>query len=182
MADATLVDWVAKLSRVFSAAGVEHALAGGLAVAVWARPRATVDIDLVILGDADSIAAVRAAGTQLGLLQTNRRITKFRRARLLRMAIPPTTTRETISIDLLLVDDGLAKSVMSRASARRIGGIDVPVVSAEDLILLKLLRLSDQDRADIRAIASEQRLDKRYLHRWAKRLRILTALRRVRLR
>jgi len=101
---------------------------------------------------------------------------------MLRMSIPPTLTRETISVDFLFVPETLEKDLLARAQPRMLSGAKVPVASAEDTVLLKLLRFDDQDRVDIRAIASEQRLDRRYLFRMAKRLRVLTRLQAIGLR
>lgn len=180
--DDTLLGWTARLHRGLRGAGVPHALAGGLALAIWARPRATIDIDLVIAADPDAVAATRAACAEAGLLQTRRRVTRFKRVSMLRMAVPPTRTRETIAVDLLLPPDDLATPLLRRAVGRRVLGATVPVATAEDIVLLKLLRMSEQDRADIRAIRDEQRLDRGYLLRRAKQLRILTRLRAVGLR
>lgn len=61
------MDLAAELDAVLAtllAAGVPYALAGGLAVAVWGAPRATRDIDLLIL-EADiprATSALEAAG------------------------------------------------------------------------------------------------------------------------
>jgi hypothetical protein len=182
MLERSLLDWVALVSRSLSAAGVGHALAGGLAVAVWARPRATVDMDIVVPTDEASIARAREALASAGLIQTRRRIAQFKRIGLLRLAIPPETGRETIVVDLLVLQADLADEVLARATSRQVAGVEIPVASAEDTVLMKLLRLSDQDRADIKAIAAETSLDRRYLRRWAEKLRVLSRLRAVGLR
>jgi hypothetical protein len=182
MHERSLLEWVASVSQALSGARVGHALAGGLAVAVWARPRATVDMDLVVPTDEESITRAREALAAAGLIQTRRKAVQFKRMGLLRLAIPPANGRETIVVDLLLLQPDLAAEVLGRAEARRVAGVDIPVASAEDTILLKLLRLSDQDRADIKAIAAETSLDRRYLRRWAEKLRVLSRLRSVGLR
>ena len=182
MHERSLLEWVALVSRSLSEAGVGHALAGGLAVAVWARPRATVDMDLVVPTDEESIARARGALAAAGLIQTRRRKMQFKRLGLLRLAIPPDAERETIAVDLLLLRPDFAADVLARAEPRRLAGVEIPVASAEDTVLLKLLRLSDQDRADIKAIAAETALDGAYLRQWAASLRVLSRLRTVGLR
>lgn len=182
MPDDTLLGWTVRIHRALRDAKVDHALAGGLALAVWARPRATVDIDLVIAAESVALAAAREACAEAGLQQTTRRVTRFKRVRMLRMAIAPTPRRETISVDLLIPPDPLVSAVLSRSVQRRIRGSMVPVASAEDLVLLKLLRFSDQDRADIAAIRAEHTLDRAYLRGSAEELRMLTRLRVVGLR
>lgn len=44
-----LADELAQLTRSLGAAGIEYALCGGLAMAVHGAPRATVDIDFIVL-------------------------------------------------------------------------------------------------------------------------------------
>lgn len=181
MAEDRLLRWLAKLSAALAEERVPHAVAGGLAVAAWAEPRATVDIDLVVRPDEEAVAAARRACRAAGLLQTGRQIIAFRRLRMLRMLVPPEEDEPT-SVDLLLLHEDLAADVLRRARALPLESRSLPTVSPEDLILLKLLRSSEQDRVDIRAIARACRLDRPYLERWARRLRILTRLRSAGLR
>jgi hypothetical protein len=177
-----LLEWLGRLTGALSAAGVEYAVAGGLAVSAWAEPRATVDIDLVIRGDPAVLTVVRATARDAGLLQTNARVRAFRRVRLLRMLVPPGADPEPIAVDLLLPGDALTDAVLHNAKPLQLGRRRVRFASAEDTVLLKLLRDSDQDRVDIRALAAAAKLDRPYLRGWAKRLGVLTRLRRVGLR
>src|SRR5262249_8401600 len=96
-----LVDWLETLVGVVVEAKVPHALAGGLAVGFWAKPRATVDIDLVVA--ADGIDRLREGCRRAGLLQTTRPIVSFRRMRMLRMLPAPESQPEPIAVDFLLV-------------------------------------------------------------------------------
>jgi hypothetical protein len=48
----TLFDELRSIVSALDGAGVDYALVGGLAVAVWGAPRATKDIDLLIQPDA----------------------------------------------------------------------------------------------------------------------------------
>lgn len=184
MADDRLLGWLVALSTELRRAKVPHALAGGLAVAVWARPRATADIDLVVPGDDAAIASLRAAAHRAGLLQTGRRATKLRRITLLRMLAPPggPGDPEPVAVDLLIVPPALQQLIFDRVREVTLRGAGVPVVSPEDAIVLKLLRFSAQDRVDIKAIAAEQRLDRRYLRARARALRVLSRLRGVGMR
>lgn len=180
MPEPVLIDWLGRTTRSLREAGVAHALAGGLALATWSEPRATVDIDLVIA--ADAIDRARPAAEAIGLLQSGRRINRFKRVGLLRMLVPPEVHPQPISIDLLLVEPAWEPELLARAVTAKLAGFEVRVVSAEDLVLLKLLRFSRQDRADIAGLAERQRLDRRYLARQGKQLRILTRLRAAGLR
>lgn len=180
MAEPVLLDWLGRTTRALRDAGVDHALAGGLALAVWSEPRATVDIDLVVASE--SIDRARPAAERIGLLQSDRRINRFKRIGLLRMLAPPEIHPHPISVDFLLIDARWQRDLLARAVVTALGNDELRVVSAEDLVLLKLLRFSAQDRADIAGLAARNRLDRRYLSRQSKHLRLLTRLRTIGLR
>lgn len=80
-------------------------------------------------------------------------------------------------MDLLLLAPELERAVLERALPTRILSRELRVASAEDVVLLKLMRLSDQDRADIGELARAQRLDRAYLERSAAALGLLDAWR-----
>jgi hypothetical protein len=177
VAESELLTWVARLAAGLDGAGVAHALAGGLALAVHAHARATVDIDIVVAADAESIERARIACADLGVLQTRRAIVAFKRLSMVRMVVPPAAGPEPIAVDLLLAPAALP--VLARARRHTLGKQRIPVVSPEDLVLLKMLRASDQDVVDVRAIAAERALDTPYLERTARALGVLMRLRRA---
>jgi hypothetical protein len=105
-------------------------------------------------------------------------VVAFKRISLLRMVAAPPDV-EPISIDFLLLPPTFEGSVLGRAQRVAIRARSTPVVSPEDLVILKLLRSSAQDLADIQALEAEVALDRRYLLRQAKALRVVTRLRRA---
>jgi hypothetical protein len=177
MPESSLLAWVVRVAEALARAEVPHALAGGLALAVHGHPRATTDVDFVIAEDPAAIARARAALEAQGILQTRRPIIAFKRISMLRVIAAPESSPEPISIDLLIAPRAL--DVLARASSIAAGDSEVSVVSPEDLVLLKLLRASDQDILDIRALASDHALDRAYLARAAKALRITARLTRA---
>jgi hypothetical protein len=172
MADVDLIAWTLRLSRALRDANVKHAIAGGLAVAAHGRARATTDIDLVIEADAGAIARARAAAASIGALQTKRPIAQFKHIGLLRVILAPEGAAEPIPIDLLVPPAAIATSLFERALATPFGDGDTWLVSVEDLIALKMLRGSAVDIEDVRELASKHALDRAYLARVAKALRI----------
>jgi hypothetical protein len=50
-----------EVTRALTEAGVPYALCGGLALMLYQRPRATVDIDLIVTSDATPDAAAALA-------------------------------------------------------------------------------------------------------------------------
>ena len=59
-----LLDEFSKLTRALDARGVEYAVCGGLALAVYGIPRATIDIDLMIAPD--TLGTIEAIAAELG--------------------------------------------------------------------------------------------------------------------
>jgi hypothetical protein len=145
-----LVDELRVLRDSLERGRIEYALCGGLAMAVHGFPRATIDIDLLVLGEdvervlsiaEDAGYSVRALPMKFssGKLQI-RRITK----------IDPDGS--SLMLDLLVAGEELAGVWASRLRMRWEGG-EISVVSKEGLIALKRLRSSAQDLADIEKLS-----------------------------
>lgn len=130
MPDRDLLGWLSRLAESFARHDIRYALAGGLALAVRAQPRATIDIDLVVAADPSAVAAVRTAASAAGLLQTTKRAMAFRRVSILRMLAPPDATGEPIAIDCLLLPAPLERDVLARATTVSLGGTSLPVISS----------------------------------------------------
>jgi hypothetical protein len=176
MADVDLIAWTLRLSRALRDAKVKHAIAGGLAVAAHGRARATTDIDLVIEADAGAIARARIAAASIGALQTKRPIAQFKRIGLLRVILAPEGATEPIPVDFLVPPAAIATSLFERSLVTPLGGGESWLVSVEDLIALKMLRGSAIDVEDVRELAAQHALDRAYLARVAKALRITARL------
>jgi predicted nucleotidyltransferase len=77
--------------------------------------------------------------------------------------------RGGVRIELFVPVVPLQNDILRRARLIPIGGRQVPVTSAEDLILLKMAFHRQKDLLDIRGILRVQRssLDFKYLRRWS---------------
>jgi len=145
-----VLDLYEELEAVLSALEAAHlpyALCGGLALAVYGRPRATVDIDLLVEpGSLDAaLLALHPLGFDVAALPMAfaggaveiRRVSKV-----------DSDADDLLSVDLLLVTPALSAVWEGRRTVRW-EGRSLPVVSREGLIALKELRGSGQDRDDI---------------------------------
>ncbi len=132
---------------------IEYALCGGLAMGVYGRTRATVDIDLLILSEslADVIEIARSQGYSIlgkdmsfakGPIEI-RRIFKIDRS-----------AGDLISLDLLLVTPEIQRVWDTRQEGKWEGG-KLSIVTREGLIRLKKLRSSNQDLADIEQLEGD---------------------------
>ena len=61
-----LLEELKNLSAKLNQAGIDYALCGGLALAIYARPRATLDIDIMV--DSGSLSQTKQAAKELGFI------------------------------------------------------------------------------------------------------------------
>jgi hypothetical protein len=132
---------------------VEYALCGGLAMAVYDRARATVDIDLLILFDA--LDRVLLIATELGYVIRGLDMTFSNGAiEIPRVSKIDSKSGQVLALDLLLVTTPIQAVWNSRVEAVWETGT-LSVVSRDGLISLKALRGSPQDVADIAALRED---------------------------
>jgi hypothetical protein len=132
---------------------VEYAICGGMAMAIYDRPRATVDIDLLILSE--SLDRVKAIATALGYTIRGLDMTFAKGAiEIRRVSKIDSETGFVLSLDLLLVTPEIREVWDTRLDADWEGG-KLSVVSRSGLIALKVLRGSAQDHADISALRED---------------------------
>lgn len=153
---------LARVIEVLRSHGVDDsAFTGGVAVGVWSRPRQTRDVDVCGVLPVD---------------QVNRLLALHDRIRS-GAEVLPDLVRFRVGewdVDLFVCKDEYDRTCLARAIATQIDGIDVRVVTAEDLLVHKMIKLrSDrrrlfQDLADIRAVVEAQAaaLDRRYIREW----------------
>lgn len=127
------------------AQGVDYALIGGLAVAVWGAPRATKDIDLLVRPeDLDSAkAAVRAHGFTLEALPF-----EFKDGSEVHRLNKVDAAGDLLTIDFMLVDRNLTAVWESRMRLP-FGNGAVAVVGRDALIAMKARAARPQDLMDI---------------------------------
>lgn len=145
-----MFDLYEELKAIISALdenGIDYALCGGLAMAVHGLPRATVDIDLLILEERleDAKSALRGLRYTIEAqpMTFHKGAIEIRRL----SKIDP-TDGDLLMVDLLLATSAVADAWTSRIKVSSAQG-SVSVVSREGLIVLKSLRRSAQDVADI---------------------------------
>ena len=150
---ATLYDELRDLITALDGEGIEYALCGGIAMAIHGRPRATVDIDILILAESlsDTLRIAADLGYTVRGLDMHfprdvieiRRVSKFDRAR-----------KAVLTLDMILVTEAIREVWDTRVNAK-LGGDNLSVVSKEGLITLKKMSGRQQDLADISALTEE---------------------------
>lgn len=127
--------------------GVDYAVCGGLAMAVWGAPRATVDVDMLILAEAQEAAAriARYLGFTIEALpmMVGGGIIEIRRYSKI-----DAETGIVLPLDFLLVAPELVEIWDSRVKVPWETG-SLWAVSRRGLIALKSIKPRPQDLADI---------------------------------
>ena len=136
----------------FECANVDYALCGGLAMAVYAFPRATLDIDLLI--ESENLGKIKSIAEELGF-SIDAGMMHFRNGsiQISRLIKIEKGSEESLALDLLAVTDEIRDIWESRIMVRWDLGM-ISVVSPEGLIKLKSLRKSGQDEDDIAYLRS----------------------------
>lgn len=132
---------------------------------LWGRPRLTADVDVTVrlrpTQEPDAIAGFRrdmeAAGFRLRISDPE----FLARTRVLPFLHTPTG----LPLDVVLSGPGLEDAFIKRAILVDIEGLPVPVVSPEDLIVMKILAGRAKDLEDVRTVLTQRRekLDIRYI-------------------
>lgn len=126
---------------------IEYALCGGLAMAVYAFPRATLDVDIMI--KPGSLEAVKATAMELGYGH-DAGLLEFKGGaiRIYRLTKIAASSADALVLDLLLVTPQIQDVWEDRRRLEWERGM-LSVVSPEGLIALKTMRGSGQDQDDI---------------------------------
>lgn len=133
--------------EVFDKNKIDYALCGGLALAVYARPRATLDIDIMV--EPDLLDKIKQAVKKLGFdIPAAPMSFKGGAIQIHRMTKIDNESGEFLALDLLLVTPQIKNSWNSKISVDWEGG-RLKVLSPDGLIMLKSIRNSGQDIDDI---------------------------------
>jgi hypothetical protein len=160
------------------AVGIPYMLTGSLALALYAAPRMTRDVDVVI--DCDDAAADKlvAAFTADSYINPESVHTAIRLRGMFNAIHEPTVSK----VDFIVrKDDEYRRTEFGRRRQLLVSGKAMWVVAPEDLLLSKLLwaQQSDSERqlTDAASILRMQgSLDQEYLQSWAERLGLTTEL------
>ncbi len=158
---------IVAIEGALAAASIPHAFGGANALAYYATPRATADIDLNVFVSSDRAAHVLAVLGALGVgvagASIVERIERDGQARIFWDRTP---------IDLFFAYDPLHASSLERRRRVAFGADWIHILSAEDLLVYKLIFDRAKDWRDIAEMifASERPLDFDYVRTWLSRV------------
>ena len=152
--------------------GLRVAIIGGVARGVWASPRATVDVDVLL--DSPIADPVLEHAAAVGLVADPGEVQSLASAGMTRLRLPDRRTGG-VRLDVIIGDHPYYRRVLARSRLMDVLGHRVRVAAAEDVLLLKALADRPQDRADVHAIVEAQgdRLDRVLLRQEALDLEIV---------
>jgi hypothetical protein len=172
----TLIDLVEALGEVFDKLQLRYAVGGAIANNYWGIVRATKDIDCLIALPAIKYQLFADALNELKCTMRDRNDQHFAITvpRLLEQVQNRKLIecyREQVRIELFVPAVPLQDEILRRAIPVHLGSREIPITSAEDLILLKLVFHRVKDLQDVRGMLWLQRgkLDLNYLRLWSTR-------------
>jgi predicted nucleotidyltransferase len=145
---------------------LRYAIVGGLAVGVWAVPRATQDVDIYaeIPPEAGSSLEqeLRSRGFHVPAM----------REELERFGVFRSRSSDGVFLDIFDAVGPLGEAIIRRRRQASVGGYDVWVIAPEDLALLKAFSDRSRDFDDLVVLLrrATSRLDMDYIKEWAKML------------
>jgi hypothetical protein len=155
--EANLIESFLLLNRFFQKYKLRYCLIGGMAAGYWGEPRFTKDMDFTVVSpkQEDLKELLKKEKFQFEEKGTGQ-LQVVRHGKLSFIA------------DLIFSETDYQDWVIQRAVSVQMFGVTVPICSAEDLIILKLIANRRQDLLDIENVLKNQsgRLDKTYLGEW----------------
>jgi nucleotidyltransferase AbiEii toxin of type IV toxin-antitoxin system len=141
------------LVRCLETAGLDYALCGGLALSVYSAPRATVDIDVMVLPE--DMDRLRSLAAELGFdFEAAPMVFADGKVDIRRFSKIEQKSGDVLMLDILVVTPALRDVWASRTQIEWEGG-SLRVVSRDGLIDLKRLRGSAVDLEDIAHLEEE---------------------------
>jgi predicted nucleotidyltransferase len=151
----TLIAAAAEVLSALRQENVKGCIVGGLAVSARCDPRFTRDVDIAVAVNTDEHAealmhALVGHGLRMAGLVEQEAVG--------RMAMVRLSTKDELSVDLLIASSGIEAEVVARAETLEVvRGVRLPVARTGHLIALKLLSVApgrETDAADLRSLAS----------------------------
>ena len=157
---------ITRLAQVFEKDGIIFALAGGFAFSIHIIPRATTDIDFIVFTK-DSLHLVEQSIKKVfpDLIAHKHPI----KAGIFDVWRFVGIDNEETIIDIMLSrDDVFAEKVVTRISYLNYNNAKIPIVSIEDIYIMKKKSIRHQDIHDCKMIEEIQgeSLDWSYIRQW----------------
>lgn len=161
---APLLKTLDDLVRWLDSSGVPGVLIGGVAASLLGRPRTTRDVDVLILLDTPHWQAFLDAGASYGFKPRLTEAVDFaRKSRVLLVRHEPSG----IDVDVVFGALHFEEEAVRHPVLVDVGGIQVPLPTPEDLIVMKAVAHRPRDLIDIQSILdAHPDIDIKRIRRW----------------
>lgn len=169
----TLIDQLKKVVQFLNKQQIDYALAGGLAFSALVEPRATMDIDILIMTkEKEMPGLIDLLGEEFESIIPHKEPMRFDLIKIWRV-VSLIDDREMI-LDFLLAESKFYKNVIERALTIDFFESKLKIVTLEDLVLLKNCAKRAQDIADLDKIYTtfKNEIDHGYVESWSDKLDI----------
>ena len=166
-----LITVLADVIRSLNDQGADYALAGGLAYGALVEPRATTDVDLLILLDQPGPEEIAALFSSVfDSVVPHPGPMDFKGLSIWRV-VGIRGGKEVI-VELLLAQSDFLRQALARKRIVDFLGLALPIITLEDLVILKAMAGRLQDLADLEKIKqrSELRINWDYVKAWQTKL------------
>lgn len=145
------------LCSILNKTEIRYCLIGGLAVSILAKPRATEDIDLLMLIGHDSMEPVRNLLRQHFEVVQDDNLMHFKNCTMWRVLINDTFTQDKgiVIIDIVFADRDVYKNAVMDTIRLQIDDTVIPIVKPEHLIEIKKISGRAVDLLDIQTLQDE---------------------------
>lgn len=153
-----LLETLRALQGVLEQEGLRWYVFGAQAVVVYGQPRLTADLDVTLEASLERVLELMAPLGEHGFeTRAAEPWELLHRARVLLLHHRPSG----LAVDLVVAGPGLEEEFLAHRRFVDLGGLEVPVISPEDLVVTKILAGRPKDLDDVRGILREQgdRLD-----------------------
>ena len=146
VADQKLLEALAALAAVLRSLEAPSMVIGGVAVIAHGVPRLTVDIDATVWSEDVELERLLAALARHGIEPRILDALEFaRRRQVLLLEHQPSGT----PLEITLASLPFEREALARAATLRVAGVEIPIVSVEDLLVYKAVAWRDRDRSDL---------------------------------
>jgi hypothetical protein len=155
-----LAELLAGLRDAFATVEVPWYLFGAQAAIVHGAARLSADVDVTVRAGDVPLRSLLEALAGRGFVP---RVESAERFAGETRVLPLVHQASRMPVDLVLAGPGLEERILARAELRDVGGVAVPVASAEDLVVMKVLAGRTKDLDDVTAICAARSLDLAYV-------------------
>ena len=137
----------------FNSRGLKYAIVGGIAMAFHESPRFTRDIDILVLPE--DIKEITEITNSLGYLESSSPW-KFKDTNLILHRFVKTVAEDHLLLDILVSNEDRYKKIIENSVSTESHEGIIRIARKSDLIWMKKLRNSDQDKVDIRKLENDK--------------------------